>query len=60
MQSKLAAYVTTGPVSHPEAAWAKSLGLPHISLGASQILGPVLATLITLMIVTFLVKKVFS
>jgi hypothetical protein len=59
MHTKLAAYITTGP-GHPEAAWAKSIGLPHISLGAAQILGPVLATIITVLILTFLVKKVFS
>ena len=59
MHSKLAAYITTGP-GHPEAAWAKSIGLPHISLGVSQILGPLLATLITVAIVMFLAKKLFA
>lgn len=51
MHSKLAAYITTGPVTHPEAAWAKSIGLPHLSYGGGYALGMVLVVAFVLLVV---------
>jgi hypothetical protein len=51
MHTKLAAYITTGPVTHPEAAWAKSIGLPHLSYGGAQALAVVLVVAFVLVVV---------
>jgi hypothetical protein len=59
MHSKLAAYVTTGPVTRPEAAWAKSVGLPHLSYASAHALVYVIVAMV-IVAVGLAVKKLFA
>jgi len=50
MSNHLTGYITTGPVTHPEAAWAKAAGLPHLTYGSAQIVAIVLVVMVAALV----------
>jgi hypothetical protein len=59
MHKHLTAYITTGPVTRPEAAWAKAAHLPHLSFAAAHLIVVIFAVLVLVGLGAAFVKWAF-